>query len=75
MPVTSLSRNFEGFHKFSKISGLKPSKLRFEIVGIDTLIDKGVRVIFCSMKCISLTEQTVKIPGIHFLTLKRLKKK
>ena len=73
MPVTSLSRNFEGFHKFSKISGLKPNKLKFEIVGIDTL--KGVRVIFCRMKSINLTEQTVKIPGIHLLTIKSLKKK
>ena len=47
------------FYKFPKIASLKPNKLKCEIAGIGALT--GVRVVLCSMQCINLNDQIVKI--------------
>ena len=49
---------------FSKFSGLKPNKIKCEIVGIGAL--KGVQVARCSMRCIDLVSNIVKILGIYY---------
>ena len=52
------------FDTFSKFSGLKPNKNKCEISGIGAL--KGVQVAFCSMRCIDLVSNIVKISGIYY---------
>ena len=52
------------FDTFSKFSGLKPNKSKCEISGIGAL--KGVQVAFCSMRCIDLVSNIVKISGIYY---------
>ena len=52
------------FDTFSIYSGLKSSKSKCEIAGIDDL--KEVSVELCGMECIDLTKNSVKILGIHF---------
>ena len=52
------------FDTFSIYSGLKSSKSKCEIAGIDDL--KEVPVELCGMECIDLTKNSVKILGIHF---------
>ena len=52
------------FNTFSKFSGLKPNKSKCEISGIGAL--KGVQVAFCSMRCIDLVSNIVKISGIYY---------
>ena len=52
------------FDTFSVYSGLKSSKSKCEIAGIDVL--KEVSVELCGMECIDLTKNSVKILGIHF---------
>ena len=47
------------FKLFSKFSGLRPNKLKCEAVGIGSL--KGVKMAVCSIKCIDLTTETIKI--------------
>ena len=54
----------EVFHSFSIFSGLKPNKNKCEIAGVGVL--KGVNVALCGMKCINLTQNTIKILGIHY---------
>ena len=58
------------FDKFSKVSGLKLNKSKCEIAGIGPL--KGVRLALCSMQCINLNDQTVKILEIHFFYNKKI---
>ena len=52
------------FDTFSKFSGLKPNKSKCEISGIGAL--EGVQVAFCSMRCIDLVSNIVKISGIYY---------
>ena len=52
------------FNTFSKFSGLKPNKSKCEISGIGAL--KGVQIAFCSMRCIDLVSNIVKISGIYY---------
>ena len=52
------------FDTFSIYSGLKSSKSKCEIAGIDDL--KEVSVEICGMGYIDLTKNSVKILGIHF---------
>ena len=49
---------------FSKFSGLKSSKSKCEIAGIDT--PKGVQVALWGMRCIDLVSNIVKMLGIHY---------
>ena len=48
---------------FSKFSGLKPNKTKSETAGIGVL--NGVQVALCSMKCVNLNNETVKILGVQ----------
>ena len=52
------------FDIFSSFSGLKPNKSKCEVAGIGAL--KGAKMALCSMKCINLRLNTVKLLGIHF---------
>ena len=49
---------------FLNFSGLKPEKIKCEIVGIGVL--DGVEVALCGIKYVNLNNKTVKILGIHF---------
>ena len=60
-PVVELIKIFDTFSKFS---GLKSNKSKWEIVGIGAL--KGVQVALCDMKCIDLMFNIVKILGIYY---------
>ena len=53
---------------FTYFSRLKPNKTKSEIVGIGIL--KGVQVAVCSMGCIDLNIDTLKILGPISLTTK-----
>ena len=50
---------------FSSFSGLKPNKSKCEVAEIGAL--KGVKLALCSIKCIDLRLNTIKILRIHFL--------
>ena len=60
----------EIFKHFSQFSGLKPNKSKCEIAGIGVL--KGVKVVFCGMRCVNIHEDTIKILGIHYSYNKQL---
>ena len=55
---------------FSNFSGLKLNKTKYEIAGIGVL--NRVKVALCSMKCVNLNNETVKILGVHFSYNKNL---
>ena len=61
------------FDNFSIYSGLKPNKSKCEIAGIGVL--KGVSMEFYGIECIDLTNNSMKILGIHFSYNKTLKMK
>ena len=67
---TSAIEILKVFDNSPKIFGLKLNKKKSEIAGIGTL--KGVRVALCSMQCIIINEETVKILGINFSHNKKL---
>ena len=46
------------FHKFSFVSGLKPSEAKYEIDGIGVL--KAVSMALCCMDCIDLTKKKIR---------------
>ena len=54
----------ETFKEFSWFSGLKPNIAKCEIAGLGPL--KGVLEAFCCLKTVELTNDAVKILGIHF---------
>ena len=60
----------EIFKHFSQFSGLKPNKSKCELAGIGVLI--GVKVALCGMRCVNLSEDTIKILGIHYSYNKQL---
>ena len=53
------------FAVFLEYSGLKPNHEKCEISGIGVL--KSVNVALCSMRCIDLCNDTLKIIPVHFL--------
>ena len=53
-------------------SALKANKKKCEITGIGIL--NGVQVALCSMKCVNLNNETVKILGVHFSYNKNLER-
>ena len=53
------------FAVFLEYSGLKPNHEKCEISGIGVL--KSVKVAVCSMRCIDLCNDTLKIIPVHFL--------
>ena len=58
-------------HLFLYFSGLKPSLKKSEIGGIGAL--KGVQVAACYLRCIDLSNDTLKILGTHFSYNEKLK--
>ena len=53
------------FKEFSCFSGLKPNITKFEIVALGPL--KGVLDAVCGLKTVDLTNDAIKILGIHLL--------
>ena len=58
------------FGKFSLFSGLKINNAKCEIAGI--VVKKGVKMAFCGMDCIDLTDDVIKLLGIYFSYNKKL---
>ena len=58
------------FDTFSIYSGLKPDKSKCEIAGIGIL--NGVSMELCGMERIDLTNNSMKILGIHFSYNKKI---
>ena len=52
------------FKLFTKVYGLKPNILKYEIAYIGSL--EEVKMEVCSIKCIDLTTETIKILSVHF---------
>ena len=61
LPVKELINSFNQFYHFS---GLKANIEKCEIAGIGYL--KGVTDAVCGLKCVDLSNDTIKILGIHF---------
>ena len=62
--IVAIEELVNTFQMFSSVSGLKPNMTKCEFAGIGVL--KGVIKAVCGMKCIDLTNETIKILGIHF---------
>ena len=60
----SVKNMVDTFLFFSDFSGSKPNLSNCEIKGIGVL--KGVQVEFCGMRCVYLTNDTLKLLGTHF---------
>ena len=60
----SVKALFNTMKLFSNYSDLRPNSDKCEIAGIGVL--KGVKWALCGLKSIDLTQQTIKILGIHF---------
>ena len=54
----------EIFEHSSHFSVLKPNKFKYEIAGISVL--KKVKVALCSLRCVNLDCDTIKIIEIHY---------
>ena len=54
----------ETLSTFSQYSCLKPNYEKCKIAGIGVL--KSVKVAVCSMKCVDICKDTIKITGVHF---------
>ena len=54
----------KSFNQFHHFSGLKANIKKCEIAGIGSL--KGVTEAVCRLKCVNLSNDTIKILGIHF---------
>ena len=66
----SIKNVFSLIDNFSKVSGLLPNIKKCEIAGIGVL--KNVNVALCGMKNVNLTEETIKILGVHLSYNKKL---
>ena len=60
----SVKALFKTIKVFSDFSDLRPNFDKCEIAGIGVL--KGVKWALCGLKSVDLTQQTIKILGIHF---------
>ena len=60
----SVKALFKTIKVFSEFSDLRPNFDKCEIAGIGIL--KGVNWALCGLKSVDLTQQTIKILGIHF---------
>ena len=69
--VKSIKEMVNSFHIFSHFSGLRPNLTKCEIAGIGVL--KEVKVVVCSMQCVDLVLDTIKILGTHFSYNEKLK--
>ena len=62
--TVSIEELVRSFNIFSHFSGLCPNINKCELAGIGSL--KGVKEAVCGLKLIDLTNETLKILGIHF---------
>ena len=62
--ISSINIIFDIFHVFSNFSGFKLNLSKCELGGIGAL--KGVKTALCNIKNIDLTNNFMKILGIHF---------
>ena len=62
--MSSVKMLVETIIQFSCFSGLKPNNAKCEIAGLGPL--KGVLKVVCGSKTVELTNDTIKILGIHF---------
>ena len=62
--ISSVKILVETFKEFSCFSGLKPNITKCEIAGLGPL--KGVLEAVCGLETVDLTNDAIKIPGIHF---------
>ena len=63
--IPSVKKTLTLIEFFSTFSGLRPNINKCEIAGIGVL--KNVNVVLCGMKNINVTEESLKILGVHFL--------
>ena len=66
----SVKKVMNVFDTFSIYSGLKPNKSKCETVDVGVL--KRVSMELCGMKCIDLTNNSMKILDIHFSYNKKI---
>ena len=62
--ILSVKEHINSFNQFYHFSGLKASIGKCEIAGIGSL--KGVTEAVCGLKSVDLSNDTIKILGIHF---------
>ena len=62
--IPSVKELINSFYQFYHFSGLKANFEKCEIAGIGSL--KGVEEAVCGLKCVDLSNDTIKILGIHF---------
>ena len=62
--ILSLKELINSFNQFYHFSGLKANIGKCEIAGIGSL--KGVTEAVCGLKSVDLSNDTIKILGIHF---------
>ena len=62
--ISSVKMLVETFKEFSCFSGLKPNIVKCEIVDLGPL--KGALEAVCGLKTVDLTNDAIKILGIHF---------
>ena len=62
--LASVKNLLDIFSYYSKYSGLKPNFSKCEIAGIGSL--KVVEEAVCSIKCVNVKVNTIKILEIHF---------
>ena len=62
--IPLVKERINNFNQFYNLSGLKGSIGKCEIAGIDSL--KGVTNAVCGLKCVDLSNDTIKILGIYF---------
>ena len=60
---TSVKNVLNYIETFSNFSGLRPDLDKCEIVVIGVL--KDVNVVFCGMRNINLTKESIKLLGVH----------
>ena len=62
--LDSIKVILERFKVFSRYSGLAANTDKCEICGIG--VKRGVNIALCGMKCVNLTNDSIRILGVHF---------
>ena len=62
--LDSIKLIIDRFKSFSRYSGLVANTDKCEICGIG--VKKGVNIALCGLKCVNLTNDSIKILGVHF---------
>ena len=62
--ISSVKTLVENFKEFSHFSELKSNIKKYEVASLGPM--KEVPEAFCGLKTVDLTNDTIRIPGIHF---------